>query len=105
MRGRKRATSSATTGSSTAWRAGSGSGQPITLRTTSPQAASVVSREALMPCDELAQFALVDHVELHALPGGEAQFVPSASSATRSRASHCSALITPPGTEARTMHE
>ena len=49
VRGRKRATISATTGSRTAWRAGSGSGHAITLRTTSPHAASVVSSEALMP--------------------------------------------------------
>ena len=42
------------------------------LRTTSPHAASVVSRARLMPRDELVQLALVHDVELHALAGRQA---------------------------------
>ena len=105
VRGRNRATISATTGASTASRdRRAGSGQAITLRTTSPQAASVVSSEALMPRDEVVQLALVDEVVLHALPGRQAQRAVG-ELGERSRASHCSGLITPPGTDARTMHE
>ncbi len=104
MRGRKRATISATTGSSTAWRAGSGSGQAITLRTTSPHAASVVSSEALMPATSSAQLGLVDDVELHALPGGEAQLLVG-ELGHPVEGQPLLGLMTPPGTEARTMHE
>ena len=104
MRGRKRATISATTGSSTAWRAGSGSGQAITLRTTSPQAASVVSSEALMPATSSRSSVLWTTWNCTPCRVVRRSFW-SASSAIRSRASHCSGLITPPGTEARTMQE
>ena len=42
------------------------------LRTTSPQAASVVSSDAVDARDELVQLALVHDVELHALAGRQA---------------------------------
>ena len=54
VRGRNRRTSSATTGASTARRSACGRGHAITLRTTSPHAASVVSNEPLMPCTTCA---------------------------------------------------
>ena len=47
----------------------------MTLRTTSPQAPSVVKQRRVDPGDELAQFALVHDVVLHALASGEPELV------------------------------
>ena len=54
-----------------AWRTGPAGA--MTLRSTSPQAPSVLSRQSLMPAMVGLRFALEDAVQLNALPGGDAQ--------------------------------
>ena len=86
VRGRKRVTRSFSSGRSTAWRS-SGQGQPMMLRTTSPHAASVVSRAALMPCTSSRSSPLC--TTWNCTPWRVvSRIVPSARSARRSRACH-----------------
>ena len=94
-------------GEDAAWsRSASGAGQHTTLRTTSPQAASVVTRRSFRVLISWCRLALVHEVELEALAGGDAQrAVGDLVGEGVGGQPLLRADGTPPGRLVRTMHE